>query len=215
MPNYCSNCGNPVKPGHNFCGKCGMKLPNETLIEPPKNNPPTASNPPESKSQINVISVVIILACIAVWFFAPLAAVNYASVDAQPTGLMLFEDEDYDLEWLMGSPVFWLETVSLLLMAVCMIAALSHDRKSTRGYALLSVLCLAAVGVCMYFGVERDMDYFLGAFGWGFWTVIGLMLLTAITNIPAGINNTGNRLIGKNERNEELTICTVIAAEKK
>ena len=187
MLNYCSNCGKPVKPGHNYCGKCGVKLSNIKVIEPPEeNNPPVRINPPENKPGINMVSVILIFACIAVWFFAPLAAVNYASVDAQPTGLMLFEDEDYDLEWLMGSPVFWLETVSLLLMAVCMIATLSRDRKSTRGYAFLSALCLAVVGVCMYFWVEQDMDYFLAAFGWGFWTVIGLMLLTAITNIPGG-----------------------------
>lgn len=133
-----------------------------------------------------MVSVISILACVAVWFFAPLAAVNYASVDAQPTGLMLFEDEDYDLVWLMDSPVFWVETVSLLLMAVCMITTLSCDRKSIRGYAFLSVLSLAAVGVCMYFWGERDMDCFLGALGWGFWTVIGLMLLMVITNIPGG-----------------------------
>ena len=185
MVKYCWSCGNPVKPGQKFCGKCGVKLEEDVPIEPPLIPEDDFENLAKDKNEnarvensiLSILCLLLVAGCLYLWFCAPLTAINLLTIGDQPSGWTLLASGDYEFEYLKDSTIFWLEIASLGGMLLCLLAIFNRSSGGTRIFAALTEVSLVAAAIQMYRWLEGDMDYFFDAFGYGFWAIAVLMLV--------------------------------------
>ena len=178
--NYCWKCGNPVKPAQKFCAKCGAKLRGEEIEE--KHIDKTIAGKGKLPG-MNAFCLLLIIACAIVWFCTPLAKIEYVKTAPHPSGLFLLENLNKELAACIRSFTFWLEMLSLLGIIAGLFAAFFHKRRASSDYALISAFNLLFIVVFDLFRRSGNIDFLLSDFGWGFWTLLGLLIFTAIVNI--------------------------------
>jgi len=190
MPNYCSNCGNPVKPGQNFCGKCGAKL-NEISTEVEHESSIRGDAKPEQQgvsenvaTNYYVICVVLVCIGIVLWFCTPLVAIIPGS-PLKGAKLLNLAFDEYTSDILLESNMLWPALGVLAGMVFCMIALVSKAPGGTRFFSFAAgiVTPLFYLLLAVNLGDSDFLDYFVDAsdmIGSGSWIITGIMLVVFI-----------------------------------
>lgn len=212
---FCSSCGNPceiieaVEKGE-FCESCGSKLEDDDLFCPECGEPcctleeyenrqgnhvkgaesgisiPSDSDNRESSSSINYLCLVFLIGCIILWYTAPFAAINLATLGDQPTALQLVMDDVIYIGELTESTAFWAAIASIIGIIICFISTVVTANGMTRIVAVLTEIPLTIALFDIVYWAD-DIEEFLEAIGPGFW---GIFILLFIVICASGKNES-------------------------
>lgn len=123
----------------------------------------------------NLISIILLAACIGLWFAAPFLSINMMTLGDQPTAFELFGDELNYYFNMEETPNYWAAMLVMIAIVLSMICALTGLNGAARFFAFLGELPLGWGFLQMYMWTEGG-PYLMDSIGFGFWGMAVLLL---------------------------------------
>ena len=126
-----------------------------------------------------IISILLLMACLVLWCSQPFMAINMMTLDDQPAAADLFGEELAQYFDLSDTPPYWTALGVIICIAIALTAAFIDLTGVKQSAALLGEFPLIWGFHQMYLWTKGS-DYLFDTVGIGFWGIAALLIIVAL-----------------------------------
>ena len=188
----CKKCGSNLSEESKYCKFCG-----EPILSTDESNHRNTENkigPDDSELPVSlpqtgnttkpfkVICLLLIIVCGIIWYASPFVAINYLTLDNQPTAWQLITDDVPYIGDLSGEPEIIAAYGTIIGIGICLLCLLARWNTGVSIIALITELPLCWELVKAYHWANGDLEDILSIIGYGFWLIAALLVVIAIAS---------------------------------